>query len=330
MIMKMLSNNKGVSLVVLIVAMTLIAILGVSFVSLMGTKQKSVIYQTDSYRALNIANAGVEYAIRYVGDHIDTTGTNQNDFFHNPAAYPEVPVVSSLPDTTNLNTTQWNRVDFGNGRFYLSYYLNTANPDDSINNKILYSVGVYGQTERLVKLKKYLAYASPTSIGLGRLNLVPNSRPSINGNYLIVPVMHLYDGNTTTDITISSIQVTGDFSNNFTKELREIYFRNNNIPGGTLIYSYSSYPSFCSAYPAPPGELPCRHVFPHNCIEIPDNGPSTLPLNFLNVTMPPYSIRWFFFRFNESGNLLNGFYTITFNTVDDGVSDSSIIRFSVP
>ena len=66
--MKTLSNNKGISLVVLIVAMTLIAILGTSFVSLMSSKQKGFLSQIDSYRALNIANAGVEYAIRYVSD----------------------------------------------------------------------------------------------------------------------------------------------------------------------------------------------------------------------------------------------------------------------
>ena len=65
-IMKTLSNNRGVALIVLIVAMTLIAILGTSFVSLMGSKQKGFLYQIDSYRALNLANAGVEYAIRYV------------------------------------------------------------------------------------------------------------------------------------------------------------------------------------------------------------------------------------------------------------------------
>ena len=39
-IIKTLSNNRGVALIVLIVAMTLIAILGTSFVSLMGSNKK--------------------------------------------------------------------------------------------------------------------------------------------------------------------------------------------------------------------------------------------------------------------------------------------------
>ena len=77
--MKILFNNKGISLVILLVAMTLITILGTSFVSLMSSKQKGFLYQIDSYRALNIANAGVEYAIRFASDGLDTLG------FLNPA-----------------------------------------------------------------------------------------------------------------------------------------------------------------------------------------------------------------------------------------------------
>jgi hypothetical protein len=322
-------DNRGISLVVLIVAMTLIAILGASFVSLMGSKQKGFLYQIDSYRALNIANAGVEYAIRYAGDNIDSTGASQNDFFHSAANY--IPVLSVVPDTTNLNNAaQWKRFDFAGGQFYISYYLNASTPyvDDFAENKILYSVGVIRETKRVVKLRKFLTYASPSSTGLGRLNLVPNNPPYINGNYLVVPVIHLYDANTTTPVTISSIQFMGDFTNNLTKELRDIRFRNTGSPPITTIYSYSSYPNpLCSSSPAPTAELPCRQI---DHIEIPDNGPTTQSLNLPGVTMPPYSIRWFFFRFSESGNDLRGFYTITFNTSDDSVVDSSIITFWVP
>jgi len=74
--MKTLSNSRGISLVILIVAMTLITILGVSFVSIMASKQKGVLYQIDSYRALNIANAGVEFAIRYASDGLDSNGNS--------------------------------------------------------------------------------------------------------------------------------------------------------------------------------------------------------------------------------------------------------------
>lgn len=96
-IMKMLFNNKGISLVILLIAMTLIAVLGTSFVSLMSAKQKSFLHQIDSYRALNIANAGVEYANRYIGDNIKTSISDPlylSDFFHNSVNY--IPVVSSL------------------------------------------------------------------------------------------------------------------------------------------------------------------------------------------------------------------------------------------
>jgi hypothetical protein len=329
--MKMLYNNKGISLVVLIVAMTLIALLGASFVSLMGSKQKGFLYQIDSYRALNLANAGVEYTIRYIGNSIYPNVVILNDFFHNASGY-NIPVRDTIPDLTNLNdAAQWRRINFGGGQFYVSYYLNTSDPDNFAENKMLYSVGVMKETKRVVKLRKFLAYASPTSTGLGRLNLVPNHRPYISTNYVVVPVMHLYDADTTTPIAISSIQFKGDFANNLTKELRDIRFNNTNSPPLTPpIYSYSSYlypGSPCPHSPAWPAELPCRQS---DHIEIPDNGPITQPLTLTGVTMPSYSIRWFFFRFSESENLLNGSYSITFNTQDDSVNDSSTITFSVP
>jgi hypothetical protein len=102
--MKMLSNSRGVALVVLVVAMTLIAILGASFVSLMGSKQKGFLYQIDSYRAFNIANAGTEYAIRYLSDSAQNT---QSSFFQNPSIYEN----PSAPVTQN----------FGDGSFFFHY-----------------------------------------------------------------------------------------------------------------------------------------------------------------------------------------------------------------
>jgi hypothetical protein len=328
-IMKMLYNNKGISLVVLIVAMTLIALLGASFVSLMGSKQKGFLYQIDSYRALNLANAGVEYAIRYAGDNINPN-QNVNDFFHNPAAYPNVPVVSSQPDVTNLATAQWKRFDFGNGQFYISYYFDPLDPDNFNSNKILYSVGVMKETKRVVKLKKFLTYAAPaSSVGLDKLNLVPNQRPYISGpswgnyNYVVVPILNL----TTSDITISSMQFEAHLDNSQTKEFKDIYRRETNGYGGTKIYTYTAYPDNC---PAP---LPCKGVGPPNCvlgspcIEIPHGGPKTKELYMtISTIIPSQAIRWFSFQFGESGGDLSGTYTVTFNFS----GGPSIIQFYLP
>ena len=128
-IMKMLFNNKGISLVILLVAMTLISVLGASFVSLMSSKQKSFLHQIDSYRAMNIANAGVEYAIRFASDGTDTLGNSI--FFTNP----------TLAMTRNL----------GQGTFDLVYSGYSNNIDDDV----LAATGLYGGSDK--------TYCQPTS-----------------------------------------------------------------------------------------------------------------------------------------------------------------------
>lgn len=95
----MLSNNKGISLVILIIAMTLIAILGASFVSLVGSKHRGFLYQRDSYRALNIANAGVEYAIRHISDDLgDATST----YFRNLSTSDDISIINFVGGTFSI------------------------------------------------------------------------------------------------------------------------------------------------------------------------------------------------------------------------------------
>jgi hypothetical protein len=119
----------------------------------------------------------------------------------------------------------------------------------------------------------------------------------------------------------------GNFDDNSAKGLQYIYLGSTSLPSGSPIYSYSSCPA-CSISPAPIAELPCTQG--GNYIEIPDNVSMTGLLSFTGVSIPSYSIRWFFFRFVESGNQLSGSYTIAFNTTDDSITDSSTITFSVP
>lgn len=154
-IMKMLFNNKGISLVILLVAMTLISVLGASFVSLMSSKQKSFLHQIDSYRALNIANAGVEYAIRFASDGADTLG------FSNPA----------------LTTER----SLGGGSFSISYIYN-----QTISNDLLSVTGTYNGSSREARLLRFRRYINP-------LTLVPDSaltnRPRLDNNDAVVPVI---------------------------------------------------------------------------------------------------------------------------------------------
>ncbi len=334
--MKTLFNSRGVSLVILVIAMTIIAILGASFVSLVGMKQRGFLHQNDSYRAFNIANAGIEYAIRYVGDGIDPLGSNLDDFVHRPALFNNIKTVSSIPNTSNLSdTSQWKEFDFGNGKFYISFYLNSSDPDNIESNKILYSVGVFNNAQRIIILRNFLTYASPTSsAGLDKLNLVPNLQPYIAGpnmsnlNYVVIPIINV-SGN---DITITSMQFEIDLANNLTNQFRDIYARPTNGYGGTNIYNYhiGLYPSNCSSNPAPLIELPCGQP---GFIEIPDaplphtGSKMTISLNFSpNITISKSAIRWFSIRFSESGSNLFGTYTIKFNYS----GGSSTVNFILP
>ncbi len=52
----------------LVITMTIIGLIGASIASLMGAKHKELSFQVNSYNALNLANAGVEWARRYISD----------------------------------------------------------------------------------------------------------------------------------------------------------------------------------------------------------------------------------------------------------------------
>jgi hypothetical protein len=121
----MLLTEKGISLVVLIIAITLTSLLGAGIVSFMGAKQKTLVPQAQTYQAYTIAHAGIEFAIRYAYDNKD-----DNDFPN-----------SHFPKT----------VFFGGGSFTITY--------DSTNN-LLRSVGTYKIASRTIELTNFRSYAN--------------------------------------------------------------------------------------------------------------------------------------------------------------------------
>jgi hypothetical protein len=118
-------TEKGISLVVLIIAITLTSLLGVGIVSFMGAKQKTLVPQAQTYQAYAIAHAGTEFAIRYAYDNKD-----DNDFPN-----------SHFPKT----------VSFGGGSFTITY--------DSTNN-LVRSVGIYETASRTIELTNFRSYAN--------------------------------------------------------------------------------------------------------------------------------------------------------------------------
>jgi hypothetical protein len=118
-------TEKGISLVILIIAITLTSLLGVGIVSFMSARQKTLVPQAQTYQAYAIANAGIEFAIRYAYDNKD-----DNDFPN-----------SHFPKT----------VPFGGGSFTITY--------DSTNN-LVRSVGVYETASRTIELTNFRSYAN--------------------------------------------------------------------------------------------------------------------------------------------------------------------------
>ena len=66
--MRIIFNNKCISLVVLIVVMLGVAIIGGGVATVMSSKQKSYPFALNSFKAYQIANAGIECAIAWVKD----------------------------------------------------------------------------------------------------------------------------------------------------------------------------------------------------------------------------------------------------------------------
>lgn len=199
-ITKMLFNKKGIALVILIIAMTLIAVLGAGIVSFMGTKQRSYPFQINSYRALNLANAGIECAIRFASDR---------DLFTNYSAY-------SYPNSTWTTFTPFGT---DKGTFSISYDFDYTDTSD-----ILYIRGNYAGINREVRLVRFRRYVSaltlvpntPDETGLtNRLPYVSVSPNPPNNPIVIIPLMNNDTGSKIIDRV--GLQITGGATKTLTK-----------------------------------------------------------------------------------------------------------------
>ncbi|HQM82996.1 MAG TPA: hypothetical protein PLX02_15430, partial [Syntrophorhabdaceae bacterium] len=94
--MKRFNNDKGSMLVILVIAMTVIAILGAAFVSMVSSKQQGFTLLLNGQRATMIARAGVEWAIRFASE-----GNNVN--VSNMPFDPDNPNEGSFSSSLNEN-----------------------------------------------------------------------------------------------------------------------------------------------------------------------------------------------------------------------------------
>ncbi len=99
--MKRFNNDKGSMLVILVIAMTVIAVLGAAFVSIVGSKQQGFTLLRNGHRATMIARAGVEWAIRFAYEGHDV---NVNNMPFNPNDPKEGSFSSSVSEDGNVLT----------------------------------------------------------------------------------------------------------------------------------------------------------------------------------------------------------------------------------
>jgi len=124
--LRYLTDDKGVSIIALIIIMLVMGSLGYVFSSLIATKQYSMGMVAPSQHAFYVANSGIEYAIRYASERGWTTG----------------------PDLNNLDGMV---VTMGQGQFVLNY----DEPADTLS-----STGEVAVGERGVALENFASFVS--------------------------------------------------------------------------------------------------------------------------------------------------------------------------
>lgn len=124
--LRYLTDDRGVSIIALIVIMLVMGSIGYVFSSLIATKQYSMGMAAPSQQAFYVANSGIEYAIRYASERGWTTG----------------------PDLNNLDGVVLN---VGQGQFLLDY----DEPADTLS-----STGEVSDAEREVALENLASFVS--------------------------------------------------------------------------------------------------------------------------------------------------------------------------
>jgi hypothetical protein len=144
-IIKLLLTNRGVALVMLVVAITITALIGAGITSFMASKKASEELPIYSYQAYTLAHAGVEFAIRYAHDNWIDFNLNSINFIN-----------SATPSgcTTGAGGTARQVYDSSTPArvlFYLCY--------DSASDQLT-SIGVAGAAQKKVVLRNFRNYAN--------------------------------------------------------------------------------------------------------------------------------------------------------------------------
>lgn len=235
-----LNNNRGVALVVLIIAMTLIAVLSTSLVSIVADKNKSMIYAYDGYHASVIADSGVEFAIRYISDGLSNS---ESEYFKGLEADPtgSIGYMGYSPVYKIAGVTK------PIGEFRTTRTLKTSNiENDTILVESSYNGGI---SVRKVAVKRFRRFLSP-------ITLYPDyaTRPVRRTSPYRIDVRIL--GNHSNNLSVSKIELMSPGSTPGNVYLRQVWALpySSSIPvfdytSAAVQTAYASRP--CTSNPAP-------------------------------------------------------------------------------
>ncbi|MHB8109377.1 MAG: hypothetical protein ACYDHW_05000 [Syntrophorhabdaceae bacterium] len=293
--MKTLSNNKGIALIILLAAIVFIAALGAGFVSLMGTKHIGFLHQHNSYRALNIANAGAEYAIRSISDGL----SDSNSTYY-----------------TNLIAGNGNigSINFEGGTFSGIRNFSYVNSQDYIEITGTYSSPTTSTTKvKITSFSRYLQnitfISDPTQA----------RKPSLIGSTIYIPIMSNDDLN---DIPIDTlkIEIRDSATNALMPYLLQYIY--NETPTPTPLFIYGNKKKVSEGCPSvhPP---PCRGEEGVDGVDL--SVYNVFPITGFQITKTN-RIRTISIKFKEGGT---GKYTITFLQGGESGLVKGIIKFKI-
>jgi hypothetical protein len=173
--MKIEFTDRGMSLIILMGIIVAVGIIGAGIVSFMDVKQRSYPVQVQSYQALNLANAGAEFAIRYANDrYVDAKQSAQDSL--------------GLPKTISFGS--------GNCGTFTIQYIGGA-------DYTLKSLGVCGNAQREVRITKFAGYVQGSGLILTEV-VDSNYPPTEHSHDASVPITNTFDQ----DIYIKYMEVT--------------------------------------------------------------------------------------------------------------------------
>jgi hypothetical protein len=296
-IIKTLSDNRGVALIILVIAMTLIAVIGASFVALVSSKHKGFLYQSDSYRAFNIANGGIEYSIRSISDEASTTS---GDFFLSP--------------TSAINRS------FAGGAFAASY---------TYASDLLSVSGSYGGSARQLRLANFRRYIDPlTLLYDSSYGSASDRRPYTNSYFevsswswktlILIPLLNNSGANT----VVTQLDIVIPLSGRY---LQHIYFYDTVY---RQVYDYSLDTSFssCGTATCKDSSRGIRLASGGSVVSFPFNYPSSPSSYTVNTDVR----RWCVLEFDYSSTFVSSTqYQIIFHYTLSGTSRTSTVKFTL-